>query len=275
MAYNWAKIRNDWSMGMKNVEIQNKWGISKGALATHIKKWKEEESNKKESAAGNNKKIETDAISTVWNTLLEKDNKYANYTDSQKYFVLYCAFGLTPLEAYKKAGYSLNQKHLSVRASELKRKHMDAIIEAKKLVKIPYDIEQDDILKFMGDVLNADITDFLDYTVEDRQKLTRFGIIEYKANVIKMKSKEEINSKLIKIIRISKDGNFELELYSKEMAVDFFTRYFNMYNKDGKETLVESNMSKMLEVINQNGSNINIDLDEDPDNDLVNDDEEV
>lgn len=268
MAFNWVKIKNDWLSGMKNVEIQNKHNVSKAALQGKIKLWKAEEEKHKETK---NSGVEKDAVSEVWQTLLDKDIKYARYTENQKMFVLYCAFGLTALEAYKRAGYSTTQKNLSIRASELKKKLMDAIIEAKKLVKLPSDIDQDDILGFMADVFNADVTDFLEYKTIMVDRPTKFGIIRVPKNTIELKDKDLVNTKLIKSIRISKDGNYELELYDKGMAIDFYTKYLNMFDKTGKDTAIESAMSKVLATIKSDGSNIKVSDNED--DDIISDEE--
>lgn len=272
MAFDWRKIKKDWEGGMKNVDIQSKYEVSKAALQGKIREWKKELEESKNRALTNGKQVDDeDAVTTVWRTMLDKDIKYANYTENQKMFVLYCAFGVTALEAYKKAGYSTNQKNLSIRASELKKKLQDAIVEAKKLVKLPSDIEQDDVLGFMSDVFNADITDFLEWKTIIVDRATKFGIIQVPKNTITLKNKELINSKLIKSIRVSKDGNFELELYDKGMAIDFYSKYFNMFTKDGKDTAIESAMSKVLATVKQDGSNIKVS--ENEDDDIISDDE--
>lgn len=292
-------MKQDWIDNMSISDLVKKYGLSRSSIYNKIKIFKEEveEEEKRQKlieerqlaiqkTLAEKEKIiaESKANGAIMKTdlsiakikeddYLEKlfeqlDETESSLTIKQKRFAVLIAYGVKQTNAYAQAGYS-NSKHISIRASELKRnpKIADAIMNLRRIVNEDLDTDPRDTVKFMKSIEQSDVMDFVDIGTEEVVRYTKQGD-SYIINKPYMRLKEDlshVDTKLIKSLKLNKEGNVELELYSKEMATNFFSRYHDMFNNTGKESDIESTMADNFESIDIEAIDADIDSPDDAD----------
>ena len=170
-------------------------------------------------------------------SLLKVIKRYNLLSDRQKAFIREYLIDLNGSAAVVRAGYKSANPHIYANQLMLKpevsaaiQQEMDARAERTKLTA-------DKVVAELRDIAFDDIRNYLEfknveYNVIDA--ITEQPVTINKVDV-RMKDSSGISTKNIKKVKISKDGEFEFELYSRDSALDKLMKHTGGYEKDNAQ----------------------------------------
>ena len=111
-------------------------------------------------------------------------------------------------------------------------------------------LDEHDIFQWHLDIAQADITDFVTFGREEVPVMGTFGPVIDKetkqpvmkmVNYVKFKDSSEVNGRLIKKVKLGKDGA-SIELYDAVAAMDWLAEHMSM-GTDSQQTLAQELIS--------------------------------
>ena len=177
----------------------------------------------------------------------------ADLTEKQRLFCLYYTKTYNATQAYLKA-YGCSYNAASVEGYRLLRnpKIKKEIDELKELKRQSIMITEDDIVEQYMRIAFADITDFVDFGLNDVPLMTKEGpvlnkegdMIMTKANTVNFKDSKMVDGGLIKEVKKGRQG-ISIKLEDKMKALDWLADYFEI-NPNSKHKKVYDNARLQL-----------------------------
>lgn len=224
-------------LGVSEVQVrkwknQDKW--DKGTLPKGKSNVTKSKPNKKTIAAVVEQAVETsdlDERQQLFCMLVANGN--SNVSAYQK------AYGCTYYAAATSATRLLKNDKIKAEVNRLKKERLEAQL-----------LDGHDIFQWHLDIAQADITDFVTFGREEIPVMGAFGPVVDKetkqpvmkmVNYVKFKDSSEVNGRLIKKVKLGKDGA-SIELYDAVAAMDWLAEHMSM-GTDSQQTLAQELIS--------------------------------
>ena len=224
-------------LGVSEVQVrkwknQDKW--DKGTLPKGKSNVTKSKPNKKTIAAVVEQAVETsdlDERQQLFCMLVANGN--SNVSAYQK------AYGCTYYAAATSATRLLKNDKIKAEVNRLKKERLEAQL-----------LDEHDIFQWHLDIAQADITDFVTFGREEVPVMGAFGpVVDKKTkqpvmkmvNYVKFKDSSEVNGRLIKKVKLGKDGA-SIELYDAVAAMDWLAEHMSM-GTDSQQTLAQELIS--------------------------------
>lgn len=171
--------------------------------------------------------------------------------ERQQLFCLLVANGNSNVSAYQKA-YGCSYYAAATSANRLlKNDKIKAEVNRIKKERLEAQLlDEHDIFQWHLDIAQADITDFVTFGREEIPVMGAFGPLVDKetkqpvtkiVNYVKFKDSSEVNGRLIKKVKLGKDGA-SIELYDAVAAMDWLAEHMSM-GTDSQQTLAQELIS--------------------------------
>lgn len=211
----WELAYDDYKKGLKYREIATKHGVSEST----VKSWKSRHWSKMDSQADEVKRLRR--VATKCNTKKTKRNPKKVATadklnDKQKQFCLLYLQYLNGTKAYQEV-YDCSYSTANSESVKLLRKTSikDYLKELKAALRQESFVDIQDIIANYAKMATADITDFLEFGMEEVP--TKKGDT-IKVPYIHFKPSDEVDGTLIQEVKIGRDG-VSIKLYDKQRAM--------------------------------------------------------
>ena len=231
---------------IKLVDLADKYNVAPGT----VRSWKsrynwDDEIDEDVATVKKNKKKQKQRCKKEKKKKVEKIQKKmlaglddADLTEKQRLFCLYYVKSYNASRSVINAGYNTDN---SQRASEIGyqllqsapvKKEVDRLKELKRQSIM---ITEDDIVEQYMRTAFADITDFVDFGLNDVPLMTKEGpvlneegkIVMTKANIVNFKDSKMVDGGLIKEVKKGKQG-ISIKLEDKMKALEWLSNYFDM-----------------------------------------------
>ena len=238
----------DYCKGMKYKEIAEKYGVT----INTVKSWKTRYKWSKDGKKGvhtKSKKVCTQnpdkkkpAESEV-----ESVTENSDLTDKQRLFCIYYIRSFNATKAYQKA-YGCSYENAMQNGSRMLRndKVKEEIMKLKQERLNREFLSEADIFQKYMDIAFADITDYMEFGVEEVPVMSMHGpvkienpetkkkeILKKKINVVRFKNSSEVDGTILAEIKQGKDGA-SIKLSDRMKALQWLSDHMNMATEEQK-----------------------------------------
>lgn len=229
----------DYLAGMKYQDIANKHHVNLSTVKSWASRyWKKGCNQTEKKLQPKNKKVATSSHKKRRDekeTWTEEEN--LDLTDKQALFCLYYVNSYNATTSYQKA-YGCNRENAMAAGSRMLR-NVKVKNEIERLKKEKYEtlmFDERDIFQWHLEIATASITDFVSFGREEVQLINMFGPVVDKetkepvmkeVNYVKFKSSDEVDGRLIKKVKMGKDGA-SIELYDAQKSMEWLSKNMNM-----------------------------------------------
>lgn len=228
----WELAYEDYKKGLKYREIAEKHGVSLSA----VKSWKMRKWDKLDSGAANIKQLRE--VAAKYNSKKAAADKL---TDKQKQFCLLYLQYFNGTKAYQEV-YQCAYATANSESAKLLRKASikDYLKELKAGLRQETFIDLQDIVSSYAKMASADITDFLEFGMEE---VTNRRGETYKRPYVHFKPSDEVDGTLIQEVRLGREG-VTIKLYDKQKAMQELLKLL------GGDELRQAQIAKLKTLVN-------------------------
>lgn len=268
------KAEELYKKGKKLVEIANQLNIPEGTVRRwkSTYKWDTERSDKNSERSHRNKSKKKEAVVEEVNHVMDNPD----LTDKQRLFCLYYVKSFNATKAYQKA-YECSYETACGHAHELlKNVEIKKEIQSLKQNRLNREmLDESDIFQKYMDIAFADITDYVEFGVEDIPVMAMYGpvqikdgntgekkILTQKENVVRFKNSNMVDGTLISEVKQGRNGT-SIKLADRMKALDWLASHMNLATEEqkariealkaktrgGEQATTEDKVKKLFEAI--------------------------
>ncbi len=195
---------------------------------------------------------------TIDRVLAEKVQENEELTEKEKLFCLHYVRTFNGSASVIRAGFSA--KHARKYAYDLlQRPRVQAEIKRLKSLRIALDFmaDKNDLIDLYMRIAFADISDYVEFGVEDRVLMGDMGPIKvldeetgeekeltYTANYVRFREADNVDGQIISEVKLGRDGA-SLKLADRMRAADKLDKYFELFPQDKRKALYETQKLKI------------------------------
>lgn len=243
----------DYCKGMKYKEIAEKYGVT----INTVKSWKTRYKWSKDGKKGvhtKSKKVCTQNSDKKKPTESEVESVTENsdLTDKQRLFCIYYIRSFNATKAYQKA-YGCSYENAMQNGSRMLRndKVKEEIMKLKQERLNREFLSEADIFQKYMDIAFADITDYMEFGVEEVPVMSMHGpvkienpetkkkeILKKKINVVRFKNSSEVDGTILAEVKQGKDGA-SIKLADRMKALQWLSDHMNMATEEQKAKIAQ------------------------------------
>lgn len=237
------KAEELYKKGKKLVEIASQLNVPEGTVRRwkSTYQWDNERSEKNSERSHQKKKAKKEAVVEEVDHVMENPD----LTDKQRLFCVYYVKSFNATKAYQKAygcayetamanGFKLlRNAQIKKEINELKQNRMNREF-----------LSEDDIFQKYMDIAFSDITDFVEFRVEEVPVIAMYGpvqikdeesgekkILTQKENVVRFKDSNMVDGTLISEVKHGRNGT-SIKLADRMKALEWLTKHMNMATEE-------------------------------------------
>lgn len=237
------KAEELYKQGKKLVEIASQLNIPEGTVRRwkSTYKWDTERSDKNSERSHRNKSKKKEVVVEEVNHVMDNPD----LTDKQRLFCIYYVKSFNATKAYQKA-YECSYETACGHAHELlKNVEIKKEIQSLKQNRLNREmLDESDIFQKYMDIAFADITDYVEFGVEDIPVMAMYGpvqikdentgekkILTQKENVIRFKNSNMVDGTLISEVKQGKNGT-SIKLADRMKALEWLTKHMDIATEE-------------------------------------------
>lgn len=238
----------DYCKGMKYKEIAEKYGVT----INTVKSWKTRYKWSKDGKKGvhtKSKKVCTQNSDKkkLTESEVESVTENSDLTDKQRLFCIYYIRSFNATKAYQKA-YGCSYENAMQNGSRMLRndKVKEEIMKLKQERLNREFLSEADIFQKYMDIAFADITNYMEFGVEEVPVMSMHGpvkienpetkkkeILKKKINVVRFKNSSEVDGTILAEVKQGKDGA-SIKLADRMKALQWLSDHMNMTTEEQK-----------------------------------------
>jgi len=268
------KAEELYKKGKKLVEIASQLNVPEGTVRRwkSTYEWDTERSDKNSERSHQNKRKKKEAVVEDVKQVMENPD----LTDKQRLFCIYYVKCFNATKAYQKA-YGVDYKTAaSIAYRMLENDGVKKEIQMLKKNRLNREmLDESDIFQKYMDIAFSDITDFVEFGVEEVPVMAMYGpvqikdeksgkkkILTQKENVIRFKDSNMVDGTLISEVKQGRNGT-SIKLADRMKALDWLSDHMNLATeeqkariealkaktKGGEQATAEDKVKKLFEAI--------------------------
>lgn len=237
------KAEELYKQGKKLVEIASQLNIPEGTVRRwkSTYKWDTERSDKNSERSHRNKSKKKEVVVEEVNHVMDNPD----LTDKQRLFCVYYVKSFNATKAYQKA-YECSYETACGHAHELlKNVEIKKEIQSLKQNRLNREmLDESDIFQKYMDIAFADITDYIEFGIEDVPVMAMYGpvqikdektgekkILTQKENVIRFKNSNMVDGTLISEVKQGKNGT-SIKLADRMKALEWIAKHMDIATEE-------------------------------------------
>lgn len=243
----------DYCKGMKYKEIAEKYGVTINTVKSWKTRYKWSKDGKK-VCTQNQKKVctQNDHKKEKAEEVVEKVIENADLTDKQRLFCMYYIRSFNATKAYQKAyqcsyGIAVANAYRMMENDGIRNE-----IQRLKQHRLNRELlDESDIFQKYLDIAFADITDYLEFGVEETPVMGLYGPIEVKdpntgkkvtlmqkENVVRFKSSSEIDGTILAEVKKGKNGD-SIKLADRMKALQWLSDHMDLATEEQRARIAQ------------------------------------